>query len=258
MDIEFFNQQGYQLFENILPLNIIEEIRNLLIKDAEVSLDFAKQEINCSDDRNLISYIEKIKQDSVGVSNLTKKTRDALSGHISLETRLNPILRKIPYYPIIQEILKSILKSDVLYMHMPPTARFILPRNIHAGVPPHQDVAYNKHMSDFITMWVPLVEINEECGGVIMYEGSGFISERAVPQKINEFWHQGISTDGYKARHCIMNPGSVLILNQWIIHASKLNNSNHVRYSIDYRFFGETTKSQKHYLDMQTANVFLN
>ena len=33
-----------------------------------------------------------------------------------------------------------------------------LPNNTKAGVPVHQDAPYNKHMSNSITCWTPLVE----------------------------------------------------------------------------------------------------
>ena len=64
-------------------------------------------------------------------------------------------------------------------MHMPPTARFILPGNSAAAVPPHQDVSYNHHLTDFITAWVPFHPIDEESGGVAVFSGS-----QAVPR----FW----------------------------------------------------------------------
>lgn len=54
-------------------------------------------------------------------------------------------------------------------MHMPPAARFALSGNIHPGIPAHQDITYNEDMSSVITKWVPLVDMSDECGGVVVY-----------------------------------------------------------------------------------------
>jgi hypothetical protein len=99
------------------------------------------------------------------VESLTKTTHDTLTGHFPLEVRLSENLWKIPYSESFYSIIKTILRSENVFMHMPPTARFVLPGNVYAGVPPHQDISYNKHMTDFITVWVPLVDIDEEGAG---------------------------------------------------------------------------------------------
>ena len=140
-------------------------------------------------------------------------------------------------------------------MHMPPTARYILPGNVHAGVPPHQDISYNKHMSNFVTIWVPLVDIDDECGGVTMYEGSGQASEYSVEQESSDFWQQGVPTEGFRSVHCAMKAGSVLALNKWVIHGSTANRSSNIRTSIDFRFFGASDRSSKHYLDIKRHYV---
>lgn len=256
VDIDFFKQNGYQIFENVIPLEMIEEIRTILQNDATKSLHSAMREIGCDDESNVIDYIQRITNGTdLTVSGLTKHAKDTLSGHISLQTRMNPALQKIPYHPTIQSILKALLNTSGLNMHMPPTARFILPQNIHSGVPAHQDIVYNRHMSNFITMWVPLVNIDEECGGVVMYEGSGNIPELPTNKGFDDLWFEGVPTEGFKPKHCAIQPGSALFLNKYIIHASKPNISGRVRYSIDYRFFESDAKSTKHYLDMQSNMI---
>ena len=140
-------------------------------------------------------------------------------------------------------------------MHLPPAARFILPGNTLAGVPPHQDLSYNRHLSSFITVWVPMVPVDDSCGGIAVYEGSGFLPEQQVAHATSDFWLDPLVTDGFTEIHWNMAPGDVLVLNSRIIHRSLPNLSDRIRLSVDYRFFGEGTSSTKHFLDLRTWDL---
>jgi hypothetical protein len=256
IDISKFEADGYQVFENVVPLEVILEVRSFLSQKITETLEPAKREIGCTVDCEVVRVIGDIAAGRLGgVESLSKSTRDALSGHFSLEARLSQILWKVPYSEKFQAILKALLASDDLYMHMPPTARYVLPGNVHAGVPPHQDVSYNKHMSNFVTIWVPFVDIDDACGGVTIYEGSGQAQEYSVEQASSDFWQQGVPTEGYRPVHCTMKAGSVLALNKWIIHCSTDNRSSNIRISTDFRFFGASDRSTKHYLDIKRRHV---
>ncbi|MCA6285875.1 phytanoyl-CoA dioxygenase family protein [Phenylobacterium sp.] len=255
-DCDKFLVDGYQVFENIVPMKVIQEVRSFLSDKINETLEPAKREIGSALDSDVVQVIGDIAAGRRGgVGSLSKSTRDALSGHFSLEARLSQILWKVPYSEKFQSILRTLLASDDLYMHMPPTARYVLPGNIHAGVPPHQDISYNKHMSNFVTIWVPFVDIDESCGGVTVYEGSGQAPEYSVEQPSSDFWLQGVPTEGYMPVHCTMKAGSVLALNKWVIHGSAANRSSDIRISTDFRFFGAADRSTKHYLDMKRRHV---
>lgn len=180
---------------------------------------------------------------------------EASSGHFDLNTRLDPRLWAIPRLPALQALLREVLDSGALFLHLPPAARFVLPGNLEAGVPPHQDLSYNRHLSDFVTVWVPLVDIDDACGGVAVYPGSAAPCEIAVPRDPQGHWLRGVSTQGYEALHCKLRVGDVLLLSKWIIHSSMPNHSSRTRLSIDYRFFGEQDSSTKHHLDLQSGVV---
>lgn len=177
------------------------------------------------------------------------------SGHFPLDVRLSPRLWDLPRQESLQAIVRDALGARHLFMHMPPMARFVEPGNGMAAVPPHQDVSYNRHMSDFITVWIPFVPINAACGGVAVFEGS-----QRQPEMLDDLsrdvWLKPVATDGLRRVECQpMEPGDILLLNQWIIHESMPNRSAGPRLSVDLRFFGETTSSTKHCLDCQTWTV---
>lgn len=256
MNADFFHEHGYQIFENVIPLDLIDETKSILEKDAHSSLMNARSEIGCDEDELMVAIDEIASGVAAGgLESLSKVSRNTLSGHISLEARLSLGLRKIPSHPAIQEVVRAILKSEKIFMHMPPTARFVLPGNLHAGVPPHQDISYNDHLSNFVVIWVPLVDIDDDCGGVTVYHGSGFEPELSVTHDANSFWQTGVPVEGFIPIHCKMRRGSVLALNKWVVHASMSNKSDHIRYSIDHRFFGEGDVSNKHFLDLQTNQI---
>lgn len=256
VDASRFRREGYQIFENIVPKAVIERVRDFLATEIATTMGPAKREIGCDSDSDFVAVIGEIAAGRRGgVETLTKSTRDALSGHFSLETRLSPKLWEIPYSTKFLAIVSALLESGTVFLHMPPTARYVLPGNIHAGVPPHQDISYNRHMTDFVTIWVPLVNIDDDCGGVMMYRGSGHAPEHPVSQSKSEFWQKGVPTDGYTPVHCKIRAGDVLALNKWVVHGSMPNKSPCTRISIDFRFFGERDRSSKHYLDIQKRKV---
>jgi ectoine hydroxylase-related dioxygenase (phytanoyl-CoA dioxygenase family) len=254
---ESFLIHGYAVVRNVIPSAIIANIYAFLQNQIDDAIKAAQSEVGCDSAAALLDHAGKIAGGSHGnTATLSKATRDTVTGHFSLKTRLSEHLWQIPLTLGVQGILKACLDTERIFMHMPPTARFVLPKNSHAGVPPHQDASYNGHMTRFLTMWTPLVDISDECGGVVVYQGSGRSELQDAPDSSNHYWRQPIETDLHSPMHIRMNTGDILLLNQKIIHRSQANQSNRTRISIDYRFFGEQGSSSKHYLDLQTKRVF--
>jgi len=255
-DVSPFAKNGYQVLPKVLDPEVVSRVRSFLERQVDRQMDAACREIGCATPAELVTQIGRVTATGEqAIGSLSKDTRDTLSGHFSLEARLSSELWAIPRLPALRAVLCAILGSERLFMHMPPTARFVLPRNVYAGVPAHQDISYNRHMSDFLTVWVPLVGIDEECGGVKVYRGSGSVPELLGQDEKDKFWLKGVSAEGYAAEHCMIDIGDILVLNRWIIHESMPNRSGRTRFSIDFRFFGERDTSDKHYLDMQTWQV---
>lgn len=259
-DLEFFEKNGWVVVREVVNLDVLNKIRDFLEQEKTTLLEKIAAEIGISENQ-IVSFLEKMQEEEGKLSSFSKTTQDALFGHYALETRLSEVLRLIPQQVELNALLKAALKSDKLYMHMPPTARFILPSNHFAGVPAHQDVSYNQHMSNFIVCWVPFVEINEQCGGVKIWKNSNIEQDLLMnPDYVVHsnrplFWHAGLKTSEFEAFHTDMHPGDVLLLNKWIIHESIGNNANYTRLSIDYRLFGERDTSTKHFFDFQSNTI---
>lgn len=260
MDMTFFQQHGYQILRGVIDPQAIRDVRYYLVGEAYHALMRMRRKLGCNTTDELCAAIDAVTQRD-DFERVPRDLRLTMSGHFPLKARLNEELWKIPQCPSVRGLLEAALEDDQLFMHMPPTARFVLPGNRHAGVPAHQDVSYNRHMSEFVTMWVPLVPIDHERGGVAVYEGSGEPIERLsdddapLEQPAQKFWLRGVDVEGSRKIHEPMQPGDALLLNRWIVHESMPNLSDIIRYSVDYRFFPSRVTSTKHVLDMQTWTV---
>lgn len=253
-DASLFADNGYQVVQGILDNAVVSETRAFLEGEIGKALDVLRPTGPHSDVADIVDTIDGI-VDSANPDSLDPEIRAAVSGLFCLRTRLSEKLWAISRQPQLRKLLCTALSTSRLFMHMPPVARFVLPNNRHPGVPPHQDISYNRHMSDFVTVWVPLVPIDDRCGGVSVFKGSAN-SDEIIELFDGGLWQEPVPTVGYQKIDCVpILPGDILMMNKRIVHASMPNKSDRTRLSIDFRFFGENARSTKHYLDMQNWEV---
>lgn len=250
-----FQESGYQVFNNVISPEALAILHRILVTEVDKILMRLSRVGVEPDIATAASDIVALLSSPSAVD-LDHDTRVLMTGHFPTELRLSKAFWEIPRTQALQDILRAALGSDQLHMHMPPMARFVLPNNSEAGVPAHQDASYNVHMNGFVTAWIPLVEIDEQCGGVTIYEGrkDGVIPVTKLVK--NGIWTEGVSVEGLTPVNCApMAPGDVLIFNPYVVHGSMPNTSNKIRFSIDCRFFGSSIETSKHYLDMNTWSV---
>jgi len=184
--------------------------------------------------------------------------RHVLRGHFPLSVRLGEELWRIPLHLAEHPFLYDILGAKRLFMHMPPTARFVLPGNIEAAVPAHQDISYNKHLETFCVVWVPLVDIDRACGGMAAYprtQGRGDLLKGASVGAADG-WIPGIDTTKFERVELQpLAPGDVVVMSNETVHESMPNRSGRTRLSIDFRFFGDNSRTSKHFLDLTQRRV---
>ena len=86
-------------------------------------------------------------------------------------------------------------------------------------------------------------------------------SHRLGPLKHEEavLWGNYLPRDAvgerFVERHILMEPGDALIFGPNLLHSTHPNTSDHVRYSIDSRWFGSHTDSTRQYYDVSTRAV---
>jgi hypothetical protein len=252
--LETLASSGFAVFSGAIGQNAIHSVREFLSAKSAEAISTVRKYGLPEDMLECGRSIPNLLKEGSGLD-LKREEAMLLTGHFPLDVRLSQALWAIPRDPQLQVLLREILGANKLFMHMPPTARFILPGNSAAGVPPHQDISYNAHMGDFVTVWVPLVEIDAECGGVTIFKGS-HQSQIAETELAGPVWLREITTSGYEAIDCVpMAPGDILVFQPRVIHSSMANVSSRMRLSVDFRFFGENATSTKHYLDLQSWQV---
>lgn len=237
-ELTHYQTHGYAVVRGFIPTDVIASYRTFLEREYRLAVEH-----------------EYLREDA---NPLLRR------GHFPLATRLSGTL-----FPLAQrlgqsELLRELLGSDVLRLHYPPMLRFVPPDHTIAAVPAHQDVLYNSWLPGFVTLWIPLVPITAECGGLTVYEGTN--PYRSYYDGTNTYgldvpgsddttiWLPAINTDEWTPVTLQpLTPGDVVLLSPTIVHASAPNNSNMVRFSMDLRLF--TGASSKHYLDLQTMKV---
>jgi ectoine hydroxylase-related dioxygenase (phytanoyl-CoA dioxygenase family) len=127
--------------------------------------------------------------------------------------------------------------------------RFKVADALDSLVPVHQDASYNPHLSNFITVWVPLVDIDDDCGGIIAYEGSQLTA--VVEHEGSGAWAKKavIDVSKYPSRHITMKAGDALLFPPNLLHESAPHRSSLIRYSIDFRVFRDSTDTNKSHYD---------
>jgi hypothetical protein len=252
-NLTFFKENGYQVLPGVIPQNVIEEVGNYLESERDKTLETIREDLPFNSIESLIAELGQLYKNKEKFAKLKKETQMAISGHFAVESRLSGTTKIVPGVAEVQVLLKKALNAENIKLHMPPTARFILPENTIAAVPPHQDIAYNKQVEDFIIMWVPFVDIDDECGGVVVHHGTGNLPEQ--PVESGDFWLQGVKSGSNDLRHIKMKKGDILLMNKYVVHESKGNTSNRTRYSIDFRLFDSRLKSSKHCFDYKTNSL---
>ena len=256
---EIFEREGIVVARKVLPTEIVQGVGDFL-RGAIDQVDDALRPYGFSlFDADAPARLTALMEEAP--PNLTERDRHMFLGHFPLEIRLAEPLRAIPRFLNTHSLLFELLVTSGLYAHMPPTARYVLPHCSLARVPLHQDVSYNRHLDDFCVVWVPLVPIDLACGGMAAYTRT-----HQAPELIKE--RQQAAADGWlppidagsadRARRVVLaplDPGDLVVMSKRTLHESMPNLSDRLRLSCDFRFFGEQSRSTKHYLDISADKV---
>jgi len=252
-----FEREGILVAKSLLPIEVVQSVADFL-RDAVTEIDKTVRPYGFSlEDADAPERLTTLMEHPQ--AKISEHDRHLFLGHFPREVRLAEPLRAIPRFLNSHPLLFGLLSTRLLYAHMPPTARYVLPRCSLARVPLHQDISYNRHMGDFCVVWVPLVPIDRACGGMAAYARTHHAPEMVAERKnAADGWLapiDGGSADGaLRVVLAPLEPGDVVIMGNRTMHESMPNSSDHVRLSCDFRFFGEQSHSTKHYLDI-AANV---
>ena len=249
-----YRQHDYAVINGFFPDAVISPYRQFIQQalDADVNATFQRWGLSIADrdcSRKVRSLLE-------GTHHLPVADQHVLLGQFPLSARLSDAIMPLAEFIGKSRVMQALLESERLYLHMPPMIRFVPPCYETAAVPPHQDISYNRHMSEFITLWAPMVPITDRCGGLIIYEGSQALPDTITDEKRPDSWLPPIDVSGFAPKRLTgLGTGDVVVLSSRIVHQSAPNTSERIRLSMDLRVFGERGTSSKHCIDLQHMQI---
>jgi hypothetical protein len=125
------------------------------------------------------------------------------------------------------------------------TVRFTFPGDDVHVVPPHQDAVSNGPNTDFLTFWIPLVDVPREMGGLAVAAGShraGLLRHVDHPTQESVFFpgqrQPSIALDAVDAdswRTADYEAGDLVVFHAHTVHGGGPNRTDRVRLSVDGR-----------------------
>lgn len=139
-------------------------------------------------------------------------------------------------HPALLDILEVVLGPDILF-HGDHQLIPKIPHNPGQAYPWHQDTYYyglpTQHWP-IITVWIPLVDVDESNGTLLVMAGSHRWGLLDAVKGDDHFYRplEDIERRGTPLS-LAMRPGDVLLLTNLTFHASEVNRSDGVRWTID-------------------------
>jgi len=140
--------------------------------------------------------------------------------------------------------------GEPVFLFKGTNIRYALPHDAAYLTPPHQDHFFIRANDDFRTLWVPLMEIDGEVGGLAVAAGShrqGLREHREQPgvlsYQMKGRTQRGVALDEISEPWCTVNyrPGDLLVFHSLMVHRALPNVSSRVRLSLDARCQPATT-----------------
>ena len=239
-----YEEDGYLLIRNVISqkdlkplINCIEKAVDIFIKKLFLQKEIDQTYENFSFEKRL-SMINKQKK-------------------ISYRTWDNPIfgpeLFKLIHHKSIIKVLEPYLGPNFSFngdYHLRPK----MPDSKYTAFPFHNDSQYYEKLSEYskiITVWIPLVDVDENNGCLKIIPGSNHWEW--INSSRDKYFNMRSDEDVQKRKKSIplpMKVGDIVIFSNHTFHGSGINHTSKVRWSIDLRYcrtrnFYEASEKEK-------------
>lgn len=220
----FFKEQGYVYLKN-LPLESV-------LKDFISELQYLVQEkSNTPSSSNREDLLTK------QLTAIHKTNRDDFV-HILDTAHSLPSFFGLCAHKVFYDIL-SMIDFKHVCLTQPPRIRLDFPQEDQYLLPDHQDAYYNEGTPDFVTIWIPLISVDPDMGGLGVRPAShheGLLEYNHTKERPYFFIKDGDWQEKYPNEFLYLNFGEALVFHQNLIHKSGLNRGNSPRATIQIRF----------------------
>ncbi len=212
---------GYWFFRDVLDKDAVARLRKVYLEEL-VKLDVIDPVDPASAEKS-VGYNGRGNLDTLPIHMEPLCEREATQN----------FLKEKPIHDWLVSLLgeEPFWKPVVEYRATPP-AREEAPKQVtgfHQDGPPTPGV-------DFITMWVPVAEVDWDVGGIIFAEG---LTDPVNRMRIDDTGtNKGIAPETLPEGvfcHTTYRPGDILFMNKWTPHSGLTNTSDRFRLSFDHR-----------------------
>jgi 1-deoxypentalenic acid 11beta-hydroxylase len=134
--------------------------------------------------------------------------------------------------------------GEPVFVFKSPTVRYSLPNDQEHVSPPHQDYFFVRINKTFRTFWVPLMDIDEEIGGLAIAPGihKHGLRDHVEADHVYSYIFRGRKQMGVPLETLPQpwltadyHPGDLLVFHHLMVHWALPNRSDRIRLSIDNR-----------------------
>lgn len=238
--LERYHADGFFLVRNLFTLEDLQPV----IDEIAAKVDALARRLHGE------GRLQRLHAEAGFYQRLTCIERDCPGASVILHTQcvLEPALAALWSHPRLLAIMGQLLGPDVAG-HPVWNLRCKTPDNPLATVPWHQDTAYLSPGSERTfqpTAWIPFLDATGAEGTLQFIRGSHG-SGQVFPHRLErtkggrsaESWYLEVSEDQLPKGEVVRVDvpfGSVLLLNQLILHRSTENISQRIRWSVDLRY----------------------
>ena len=231
--VEAYHNDGYLLLPGLFteadmqPVRLaiedeVDRLADRFYREGKVSSRFADEPSN----RRLVLLCEEARE-SVRIWEL--RTRAAVT----------PELYQLVRHPALLDLLTALLGPEVAWTGS-FAVRVKLPEREETAFPWHQDTQYygnpTRHLH-VISVWIPLVDVDERNGCLQLLPGShrwGLLGGARDSERVVQMF-EDVEQRG-KPVVLPMRRGDALAFSNLTCHASTVNTTNEMRWSIDLRY----------------------
>jgi 1-deoxypentalenic acid 11beta-hydroxylase len=203
--------------------------------------------------RGVLEGVDRVKQEFVRSLQRQGAVRPGASEPIWTGTKLEQIDDSEMYgAPPCRELFESPhnlrvfeqVFGEPVFVFRSPTVRYALPDDSEHVSPPHQDYFFVRINKAFRTFWIPLMDIDEEVGGLAIAPGihrQGLL-DHVEADRVFSYVFRGRKQMGIPLGSVPQpwltaeyHAGDLLVFHNLMVHWALPNRSNRVRLSIDNR-----------------------
>ena len=228
-----FNEQGYLVVESVLAESDLAPLIAVAAKAVDARAAELYKEGIISETYETLDFARRW----YAVLKACDRENEVFGWHTAV---FSEALFDLITHPKVLDVLEPLIGSDIQF-NGDFWVRPKLPNEKLTTLPWHQDSAYMPHTENdtHLTVWLPLVDVEPENGALQFLPGShkiGLQTYHRVPGETFAVPVLSPTSADTAIDTLAMKKGDLLVFNNLVFHRSLLNQTDTIRWSVDFRF----------------------